>query len=139
MRQARYGRVMLKISGESLKGSSNFGIEPDAVDYLSEQIGEAQSMGVELAVVIGGGNFWRGESAEAQGMDRATADYAGMLATIINALALQDGWNAGVLPLAPRPPFKYNRWLSLTFAAAPFATWRREGWYCLPPGPAIPS
>ena len=91
MRQARYGRVMLKISGESLKGSSNFGIEPDAVDYLSEQIGEAQSMGVELAVVIGGGNFWRGESAEAQGMDRATADYAGMLATIINALALQDG------------------------------------------------
>ena len=91
MRQARYGRVLLKISGESLKGSSNFGIEPDAVDYLSAQIGEAQSMGVELAVVIGGGNFWRGEAAQAQGMDRATADYAGMLATIINALALQDG------------------------------------------------
>ena len=91
MRQARYRRVLLKISGESLRGSSSFGIEPDAVDYLSGQIGEAQSMGVELAVVIGGGNFWRGETAEAQGMDRATADYAGMLATIINALVLQDG------------------------------------------------
>ena len=91
MRQARYGRVLLKISGESLKGSSSFGIEPAAVDYLSEQIGEALGMGVELAVVIGGGNFWRGGSAEAQGMDRATADYAGMLGTIINALALQDG------------------------------------------------
>lgn len=91
MRQARYRRVLLKISGESLKGSSSFGIEPDAVDYLSEQISEAQSMGVQLAVVIGGGNYWRGETAEAQGMDRATADYAGMLATIMNALALQDG------------------------------------------------
>ncbi|PKB79998.1 MAG: UMP kinase [SAR202 cluster bacterium Io17-Chloro-G9] len=91
MRQARYGRVLLKISGESLKGSSGFGIEPDAINYLSRQIGEAQSLGVELAVVIGGGNYWRGETAESQGMDRATADYAGMLATIINALALQDG------------------------------------------------
>ena len=98
MRQSRYGRVLLKISGESLKGSSCFGIEPEAVDYLSEQIGEAQSMGVELAVVIGGGNFWRGESAEAQGMDRATADYAGMLATIINALALQDGLERRGIP-----------------------------------------
>ena len=91
MRQARYGRVLLKISGESLRGSSCFGIAPKAVDYLAEQIGEAKSMGVELAAVIGGGNFWRGESAEEQGMERATADYAGMLATIINALALQDG------------------------------------------------
>ena len=82
---------MLKISGESLKGSAPYGIGPDAVTYLSEQIGEAHSMGVEVGVVIGGGNIWRGESAELQGMDRATADYAGMLATIINALALQDG------------------------------------------------
>ena len=90
MPQARYGRVILKISGESLKGSSSFGIEPEAVDYISEQIGEAHSLGVELAIVIGGGNFWRGDSAEAQGMDRATADNAGMLATILNALALQD-------------------------------------------------
>ncbi|PKB63750.1 MAG: UMP kinase [SAR202 cluster bacterium Io17-Chloro-G2] len=91
MRQARYRRVLLKISGESLKGSSSSGIDPSAVNYLAQQIGLAHGMGVELAVVIGGGNIWRGESAEIQGMDRATADYAGMLATLINALALQDG------------------------------------------------
>ena len=91
MRQARYHRVLLKISGESLKGSSSSGIDPSAVNYLAQQIGVAHEMGVELAVVIGGGNIWRGEAAEMQGMDRATADYAGMLATLINALALQDG------------------------------------------------
>jgi uridylate kinase len=91
MLEARYRRVLLKISGESLKGSAPFGIEPAAVGYLSQQIGEAHDMGVEVGVVIGGGNIWRGEAAESQGMDRATADYAGMLATLINALALQDG------------------------------------------------
>jgi uridylate kinase len=91
MRQARYHRVLLKISGESLKGSAQFGIEPTAVNYLAQEISEANSLGVEMAVVIGGGNIWRGAFAEHQGMDRATADYAGMLATVINALALQDG------------------------------------------------
>ena len=91
MREARYQRVLLKISGESLKGAAISGIEPNAVTYLAGQIGQVHDMGVEVGVVIGGGNIWRGESAEAQGMDRATADYAGMLATIINALALQDG------------------------------------------------
>ena len=91
MLEARYRRVLLKISGESLIGSASYGIEPVAVNYLSQQIGEAHGMGVEIGVVIGGGNIWRGESAELQGMDRATADYAGMLATLINALALQDG------------------------------------------------
>jgi uridylate kinase len=88
MSQAKYNRVLLKISGESLKGSSATGIDPEAVKYIAQQIAEAS--GVELAVVIGGGNIWRGEEAEGWGMDRATADYAGMLATTINALALQD-------------------------------------------------
>ncbi len=91
MREAHYRRVLLKISGESLKGPASSGIEPSAVSYLAQQIGEVHDMGVEVGVVIGGGNIWRGESAETQGMDRATADYAGMLATMINALALQDG------------------------------------------------
>lgn len=91
MHQARYRRVLLKISGESLKGAASSGIEPSAVSYLAQQIGQVHSMGVEVGVVIGGGNIWRGGTAESQGMDRATADYAGMLATIINALALQDG------------------------------------------------
>ena len=91
MHQARYRRVLLKISGESLKGAASSGIEPSAVSYLAEQIGQVHSMGVEVGVVIGGGNIWRGGAAESEGMDRATADYAGMLATVINALALQDG------------------------------------------------
>ena len=91
MAELIYQRVMLKISGESLKGDTSYGIDPISVNYLSEQIGEAVELGVEVAVVMGGGNIWRGEAAESRGMDRATADYAGMLATIINALALQDG------------------------------------------------
>lgn len=82
--------MLLKLSGESLKGSQEHGIDPDALLYLADELKVASSMGVQIAVVVGGGNFWRGEEWEAKGMDRATADYAGMLATIMNALALQD-------------------------------------------------
>ena len=87
---ARYGRVLLKLSGESFKGERGYGIDPDAIDYMASQIKSVWNMGVELGIVVGGGNIWRGTEAEAEGMDRAAADYAGMLATIINALALQD-------------------------------------------------
>ena len=90
MTQAKYNRILLKISGESLKGSGSTGIDSSAVKYIAQQIADAHSANIELAVVIGGGNIWRGEEAEREGMDRATADYAGMLATTINALALQD-------------------------------------------------
>ncbi len=90
MPAVKYQRVLLKLSGESLKGSTPAGIDPDAVNYLAQQIGEAHQMGLQLAIVIGGGNIWRGGQAELRGMDRATADYSGMLATVINALALQD-------------------------------------------------
>ena len=84
-----YNRALLKISGESLRGSTTGGIDPKTVNYLAKEISEARATGVELAVVVGGGNIWRGQSAEEWGMERATADYAGMLATVINALALQ--------------------------------------------------
>ena len=80
--------MLLKRSGESFKGSRGFGIDADAIDFIARQIRDVHEMGVELGVVVGGGNIWRG--SEAQGMDRATADYAGMLGTVINALALQD-------------------------------------------------
>ena len=85
-----YKRAVLKLSGESLRGNASHGIDPDAAQYVATQIKEAVQQGVDMAVVIGGGNIWRGRDAEAHGMDRATADYAGMLATVINALALQD-------------------------------------------------
>jgi uridylate kinase len=83
-------RAVIKLSGESLRGSLSFGIDPDAVGYVARQIQEALKTGVDLGVVVGGGNFWRGEVAAEQGMDRSAADYGGMLATLINALALQD-------------------------------------------------
>jgi len=86
----RFKRVLLKLSGEALMGDCSFGIDSQVLDSIAKQIKRAVQQDVEVAIVVGGGNFWRGASAEASGMDRATADYAGMLATIINALALQD-------------------------------------------------
>ncbi len=85
-----YRRVVLKISGESLKGSRDQGIDPAVTAYVAGEIVTVSALGVQVAVVVGGGNIWRGADYEAVGMDRATADAAGMLATIINALALQD-------------------------------------------------
>ncbi len=90
MPKSFYSRVLLKLSGESLMGSRGFGVDPVAVKYMAQEVKSAHQTGVQLALVVGGGNFWRGSSAEETGMDRATADYAGMLATVINALALQD-------------------------------------------------
>ena len=89
-RKAKYKRVLLKLSGEALMGAKGFGIDHDVLVSVARQIKKVFEYGVQVAIVVGGGNFWRGTSKEAKGMDRATADYAGMLATIINALALQD-------------------------------------------------
>ncbi len=86
----KYSRVLLKLSGESFKGQRGYGIEPEAVNYMARQVRDIHQMGVQLGVVVGGGNIWRGAEAEAEGMDRATADYAGMVATVVNALVLQD-------------------------------------------------
>ncbi len=85
-----YRRVMLKISGEALMGDRDFGIDPKTINQVAQQISKASQKDIQIAVVVGGGNFWRGQSAAETGMDRATADYAGMLGTVINALALQD-------------------------------------------------
>jgi uridylate kinase len=85
-----YRRVLLKVSGESLQGAGRDPIDPTAVGYIADQIIDVRAHGVEVAVVVGGGNIWRGATAERHGMERSTADYAGMVATIINGLALQD-------------------------------------------------
>ncbi len=86
----KYKRVLLKLSGEALQGPGQFGINSDVIEYVSEEIKSIYSLGVETAIVIGGGNIFRGVSSSSKGMDRSTADYMGMLATVINALALQD-------------------------------------------------
>lgn len=83
-------RVLLKISGESLRGKERYGIDVDAVQDVAQEIASSLKSGVQLAIVVGGGNIWRGLSKDAQGIDRVTADYMGMLATVINSLALQD-------------------------------------------------
>ena len=88
--RVKYDRVLLKLSGESFKGEKDFGIDPAAIEYVSSQIKSVYDLGIEIAVVVGGGNIMRGSEAEAAGMERATADYAGMLATVINALHLQE-------------------------------------------------
>jgi uridylate kinase len=85
-----YKRALLKLSGEALMGEQQFGVDPAVATRIALDVGEIQSLGVETAIVIGGGNIFRGLAASARGMDRATADYMGMLATVINALALQD-------------------------------------------------
>ena len=85
-----FKRILLKLSGESLKGERSHGIDPDSLDYMAEEIKAVTSKGIELGIVVGGGNIWRGSEAEIEGMERASADYAGMLATVISALALQD-------------------------------------------------
>ncbi|MCG3140441.1 MAG: Uridylate kinase [Anaerolineae bacterium] len=86
----KYKRILLKLGGESLSGRGENGIDPEMVAYVGDEIQAVKQHGVEIAIVIGGGNFWRGNDPYAKQIDRATADYMGMLATVINALALQD-------------------------------------------------
>src|SRR4249920_1078724 len=90
MKTAKYHRILLKLSGEALGGESGVGICPAAVQDMARQIGEVRELGVQLVIVIGGGNIFRGLSGSERGIERATGDYMGMLATVINSLALQD-------------------------------------------------
>jgi len=88
--QSKFKRILLKLSGEALMGDDSFGINPDTVNKIVDEIKQAKLLGIEIAIVIGGGNIFRGAALGTAGMDRATADYMGMLATVMNALALQD-------------------------------------------------
>lgn len=96
MNSPKYKRVLLKLSGEALAGNGKTGIDTDTLGKISDKIYEAYSLGVEISIVVGGGNFWRGRSGK--GMDRTTADHMGMLATVINSLALQDALEARGVP-----------------------------------------
>jgi uridylate kinase len=90
MSKAVFKRIVLKLSGEALAGDKGFGIDPDVLFDIAAQVEDIWKLGVEVAIVVGGGNIWRGAPAGERGMDRATADYMGMLATVLNAMALQD-------------------------------------------------
>ncbi|MFO7839212.1 MAG: UMP kinase [Desulfosalsimonadaceae bacterium] len=90
MADSLYRRVVLKLSGEALMGWQSYGISPDMLDYMAQEVKSAHDTGTQVAIVVGGGNIFRGMAAASQGMDRASADYLGMLATVMNSLALQD-------------------------------------------------
>lgn len=90
MGKIAFKRILLKLSGEALQGDKGYGIDPAVIEEIAKEIKEVHALGVELAIVIGGGNIFRGIAASTQGMDRATADYMGMLATTLNSMALQD-------------------------------------------------
>lgn len=96
MAEPKYKRVMLKVSGEALAGDKKTGIDSETIARISDNIKKVYDLGVEIAIVVGGGNFWRGKSGH--GMDRTTADHMGMLATVINSLALQDAFEARKMP-----------------------------------------
>ncbi len=90
MNGLKYHRILLKLSGEALMGEQEYGIDPGRAEWIAERVREVHEMGVDVAIVMGGGNLWRGREGLEHGMDRATADYMGMLATVMNALALMD-------------------------------------------------
>ncbi|MDQ0416870.1 uridylate kinase [Croceifilum oryzae] len=98
MSTPKYKRVILKLSGEALAGEQGYGLDAQVLSSIASQIKEVVELGVEVAVVVGGGNIWRGISGAESGMDRATADYMGMLATVMNSLALQDALEAHGIP-----------------------------------------
>ncbi len=97
-RTPRYGRILLKISGEALLGARSYGVDPAVCTFIATQVRDVVAAGVEIAIVVGGGNIFRGLAAAARGMDRATADYMGMLATVMNGLALQDALEKSDVP-----------------------------------------
>lgn len=90
MTKVKYSRVVLKLSGEAIAGENGYGINPEVIKTMANEVKQVHTLGVEIAIVVGGGNIWRGNIGEAMGMERSQADYMGMLATIMNALALQD-------------------------------------------------
>src|SRR5699024_5821006 len=91
MAKPEYKRFVLKLRGEAIAGKKGYGIDPATIKDIAEEIKEVHALGVELAIIVGGGNIWRGQTGENMGMDRAQAVYIGMLATVMNGLALQDG------------------------------------------------
>lgn len=98
MSEAKYKRIVLKLSGEALMGDQGFGISPDVIKYVAAEVRKVYDLGVETAIVVGGGNIFRGVKASSYGMDRASADHMGMLATVINSLALQDALEKNGIP-----------------------------------------
>jgi Uridylate kinase len=139
MANLQYTRVLLKISGEALMGHREFGLDPDTVNRIAGEVKTAVTHGAELCLVIGGGNIFRGIAGAAQGMQRASADYMGMLATVINALAMQNALEQQGVQTRVQSAIPWRRSASPISAAGPSAIWRRAASSSSPQVPAIPS
>ena len=121
----KYKRVLLKLSGEALMGEAGYGIDPKVVEELAVQIKEIVDDGIQLAVTVGGGNIFRGLAGSAEGMDRAQADYIGMLATCMNALALQDAFERHGIPTRVMSAIEMRQVSEPIFAVVPCITLKR--------------
>mgnify|MGYP000311440537 CR=1 FL=1 len=137
MSDIRYKRVLLKLSGEALMGDGQYGIDPKITDHLAKQVKELLAVGHEVGVVVGGGNIFRGMAGAAGGMERAQADYMGMLATVMNALALQDAFEHNDVPCRVMSAIQMNEICEPIFAVAPSTTFPRVMSLFLPPVRAI--
>ncbi len=124
----KFSRVLLKLSGEALMGEQSYGLDAKFVHRLASEIQTVHAMGAQIAIVVGGGNIFRGIAGAAAGMERATADYMGMLATVINSLALQSALERQGVPTRVQSAISMQSVCEAIFAAAPSATWRRGGW-----------
>lgn len=107
-RNTPYKRILLKLSGEALAGDSGFGIAPDKAEYIAQRVKAIYELGIEIAIVIGAGNIWRGEPASKRGMERSTADHMGMIATVMNGLALQDAIERAGIPTRVQTAIQMN-------------------------------
>jgi len=136
----RYKRVLLKLGGEGLAGKAAFGIDPDVVHDIAGDIVRVKSAyDTQFAIVVGGGNIIRGDAASKRGMDRVTADYMGMLGTVINALALQDALENMGQPTRVQTAISMHQIAEPYIRRPPSVTWRRAGSSSLPPAVAIPT
>jgi len=123
-----YKRVLLKLSGEALMGEDAYGINRATIERMVADVSEVAKLGVEVAIVIGGGNIFRGVAPGAQGMDRATADYMGMLATVMNSLALSDTMRQEGLTARVMSAIGIEQVVEPYVRPRPFSTWRRARW-----------
>lgn len=139
MEEPKYKRVLLKISGEALAGDKHFGLDFAVIGKVCDVIKEAVAMGVQVGVVVGGGNFWRGVKDGSGRMERTRADHMGMMATVMNALALADVLEQKDVPVRVQTAVEMRAMAEPYIRSRPFAIWRREEWSSSAVVPATPS
>jgi uridylate kinase len=123
-----FKRILIKLSGEALMGNQGFGITPEMIHYVAEEIAKVARLNVEVSIVVGGGNIFRGVAGSSAGMDRSSADNMGMLATVINSLALCDALEKRMSLPGSSQPSAWTRLLNRLSAEKPSAIWKKAGW-----------